>query len=347
MAILRVILSLSIASIVSAATASDHPVSTVTKFPVGAYFVERHQDGTIACFGGDGVYLSNGNPRKWSGVKIMAAGLPRFNSYYGLGGDRDRVFLDAVSARDGSMRLISVDVGKRQSRIVRELPSRHAAFASKTVGVIADGTTLSLTTDGGETLSAGAVVSLKPRAELSALAWTNQSRLLVAGTDRTVQLFELDKNKTLNHRWTAAPATDLANRFTLDGEYVWAGTKKLRRLKLATGAVDATIEPDTEIRGSAAFQEGLFVWGFQAETVLIKHWVNVPGQGFLHRSDLECEGDVTAILRSSSTTFIVITAAGSGFLLDIAANTIKPTGLEIEPIPRPQIPARDLKIDGQ
>ncbi len=151
-------------------TTTTTPVKTVTQLPAAGCIL-RQLDGSAICSSERGVFLADGDFRRWSAVPFLSDKM----NWGALGGDRRRVFIwTAGSTAGGPNSIEAVQLDGRTAVVRNEMwPGERAVFASKDVGVIygtsSDRTNVVLTTDGGATWNATPVPFPKrqdaPRAE--------------------------------------------------------------------------------------------------------------------------------------------------------------------------------------
>jgi len=94
------------------------------------------------------------------------------------------------------------------------------------------------------------------------LHWVSPSRLLVSGSERSVGLFEIQRNGTLRQLWIIT-LPEFARLFALNGDYAWVGDYadvSLHRLRLSDGHVDAAVKADRPPVGMAACHQTLLTW---------------------------------------------------------------------------------------
>ena len=281
--------------------ASPPAPTTVASFPGTLYSVLQNLDGSAVCFTTEGVFLPAGDLHRWSAVPD----LPRASNNFGfrpVGGDRTCFFaVDSVAGMKRQMAehprgdamfgvsypLEAVNADGKVSIVREKMPRGSCAFASKDVGIIAWSEdimgpngglasvrkNLVLTVDGGRTwkpLSAQLLGTAFD--QIDRLFWVSPSRLLIASTGGSVQLFERMKDQTLGQRWSATVSGYSGRRnFALDGDYVWVDRddKQVSRLRLADGRIDATVKVNASEKGSggvydwriAACHQRLIVWG--------------------------------------------------------------------------------------
>ena len=352
--------------------ASTTKPAPLARFPGMVNDVRREFDGSAVCVTSEGVFLAEGDLRRWSAVPS----LPRTPLIRLVGGDRDRFFIEDL--RGDTYSLQAVEGSRKVATVRQNVPQENvAAFTSKNVGVLGWSNDIAapgggvasiqhnllLTTDGGATWNPVSLPLVEKELErISTLVWTSPSRLLVGGTRGSAQLLERQSNGTFRQVWSAAvPGTIV--RFALDGDYVWAESYSLNRLKLTDGHLDATFKPGVVVKGMVGCHNALVMWdsgavgatfhrgldGFKSMKELLDNdakqatknspcihiWMRDPEKGYVRRAKIPA-GHLAGVLPLESPLCLVIPSEGGvAMLLDLDKFKLSNTALQVIPLPPP------------
>ncbi len=304
--------------------------SPLSHFPDATLTILRQVDGSYVCTTLTGIYLATHDPYHWSELSIQSAKIPENANWHPAGGDRHRLFLTADTGDDRW--LVAVDL-KKQAHRVCKVQSPLVAFASKDIGVICTGSNLGITTDAGVTWSPTHPL-VDNEETISALTWISDKKVLVGGSEGSIQLFDISDKAHLRRLWTAIPEPkSVVNRLVLDGDHMWceSGSGYVRRVRLIDGKIMAKIKPEPDVQGISAIHSILFTWGINS----IQIWNVQPKNQEYNLIGKIPALMLTDILPLEANTCLAIAQTGQGFLLDLTKQTLTITNLEVTLLPKP------------
>ena len=318
--------------------------AAATRFPEHLTGIRRQLDGGLICATTGRVLRSSvAAPTRWSDVALEGSELPHEKTgsgqswvrlfFWPIGGERGCSYFTA-SGEEGRF-LYVMEPGK-PFRKIRDLPRAFGAgaFATKSVGALSEGDRLLLTTDGGVTWHPTTPV-LKGMLSIVELLWISPTQLLAGVDDGSVQLLERGEDNGLRQVWRASVDPMGVRQIVPDGDFVWAGWRDLRRLRLADGQAGPALRPDTVALGAAVCNKFLLTW----DRELIGVWAPAArGAKYANVAKIPCE-NVAAILPHEGKKCLVINTSGEGLLLDLNTRRLSPLALQVSlPPPRAEDP---------
>lgn len=231
-------------------------------------------------------------------------------------------------------------------------------FASQRIGAVPVNEGVHLTVDAGVTWNLAYALPQRDglRHDVSGLLWVDDTHLLVAGKGGGVLELLARDGGALRRAWTANLPLYSPGRMTPDGEgHVWIdGDDQLVRVDLATGQVDALIEPRVGIRGMAIVHGRVLLWGSsmdpaapaglnpglgiwtrttdeklytESHTVLLRQLL-IPHESY----------EVSGALELAAPECLVIMKSGEALRLDVETGQIgRAVGLSVARAPWPEI----------